>query len=264
MKKYIEKYLLHLTDKEFVEILNQILEKTNVRARVLQNSPANIAQYNTSLPDFIADCDDWKSTDPYYVQPLENIGGIRSTNDPKRFTICGCTAYLFVATCIAQGYLQDTSLSLYLTSDTFNDTLLSLTHKAHILPTKEVYEAFCDIDNIWRTEEAAIWAIQERFPQLRTRVKIECPERFQDVYEFAKSINMLDSLLDCFKSLSDWSNEIRVAGDFCENCFSFVERRPDGSHGINGGIIFHGSPEQGYQENGSCMMTPKYGWSIHT
>lgn len=263
MKKYIQKYLLGLTDMEFVETLNHILEKTNIRARVLQNSPANIAQHNASLSDFIADCDDWKSTDSYYVQPLGNVGGIRSTNDPKRFTICGCTAYCLVADCIAQGYLQDTSLSMYL-SDTFNDTLLSLTHKAHVLPTKEVYEAFCDIDNIWRTEEAVIWSIQNAFPKLRTRVKIECPERFQEVYEFAKSINMQDSLLDCFQSLSDWDNEIRVAGDFCENCFSFVERRPDGSYGINGGIIFHGSPEQGYKENGSCMMTPKYGWSIHT
>ena len=154
-------------------------------------------------------------------------------------------------------------MSKYLT-DTFNDILLSLTHKAHVLPTKEVYEAFCNIDNMWRTEEAVIWSIQNAFPQLRTRVKIECPERFQEVYEFAKSINMLDSLLDCFQSLSNWDNEIRVAGDFCENCFSFVERRPDGSYGINGGIIFHGSPKQGYQENGSCMMTPTYGWSIHT
>ena len=38
----------------------------------------------------------------------------------------------------------------------------------------------------------------------------------------------------------------------------------DCRQGLTGGIIFHGWPETGYQENDSVQLCPSYGWSVHT
>lgn len=45
--------------------------------------------------------------------------------------------------------------------------------------------------------------------------------------------------------------------------FTFCEYR-NGKQGLVGGVIFHGWPETGYQENYAVQLTPSYGWSIHT
>lgn len=47
------------------------------------------------------------------------------------------------------------------------------------------------------------------------------------------------------------------------NEFTFCEYW-NGKQGLVGGIIFHGWPETGYQENYAVQLTPSYGWSRHT
>ena len=59
-------------------------------------------------------------------------------------------------------------------------------------------------------------------------------------------------------------SEYCLSGDFAPYSMTFSERREDGRCGLCGGIIFHGDPETGYQENGSVSLSPSYGWQIHT
>lgn len=56
---------------------------------------------------------------------------------------------------------------------------------------------------------------------------------------------------------------IIVCKDMYERSFYFKERR-DTVTFLEGGIIFHGYEDEGYQKNGSVQLEPNYGWSIHT
>lgn len=47
------------------------------------------------------------------------------------------------------------------------------------------------------------------------------------------------------------------------NEFIFCEYY-NGQEGLVGGIVFHGWPETGYQENYAVQLSPSYGWSRHT
>lgn len=47
------------------------------------------------------------------------------------------------------------------------------------------------------------------------------------------------------------------------NDFTFCEYI-GGEPRINGGIVFHGWPETGYEYNDAYQLTPTYGWSVHT
>ena len=49
--------------------------------------------------------------------------------------------------------------------------------------------------------------------------------------------------------------------DYNEFAFSEIV---NGQRRLVGGIIFHGWPETGYQENYSVQLTPSYGWHMHT
>lgn len=60
------------------------------------------------------------------------------------------------------------------------------------------------------------------------------------------------------------ASEYHLRGDFTEYGMTFSEHVEDGRCGLCGGIIFHGDPETGYQENGSVSLSPSYGWQIHT
>lgn len=82
-----------------------------------------------------------------------------------------------------------------------------------------------------------------------------------------------DSFRDCIFRILQWElnsqlqnegNEYHIGSEFGQHCLSFGEHRVDGLHGLCGGIIFHGFPETGYQENGSVQIEGCYGWSTHT
>lgn len=60
---------------------------------------------------------------------------------------------------------------------------------------------------------------------------------------------------------------VEIWNDYAPNSFMFREVRDASTNyhvGIVGGIIFHGFPDTGYQENCSVMLSPQYGWHMHT
>lgn len=77
-----------------------------------------------------------------------------------------------------------------------------------------------------------------------------------------------DSLMDCLKSFHRYTRcatnqYIEVNYNSKYNEFTFSEYT-NGKKGLVGGIVFHGWPETGYKQNGSCQLTPRYGWDKHT
>ena len=103
---------------------------------------------------------------------------------------------------------------------------------------------------------------------------IHCEERYNEARKYAESIGMLDQFDSVFNRLKEWEKnencpvEINIYGDFTKHSFTFSETylREDlrGREGICGGIIYHGCPKEGYRTAGSVMMSPSYGWHIHT
>lgn len=106
-------------------------------------------------------------------------------------------------------------------------------------------------------------------------IEIKCPERWNTEWKISREavrdgvITRSRSLYQvaerCFNWLSlDGIDRVVIGSDVCQHCFSFAIYRTDGSLYMNGGIIFHGLPTTGYQQNGSVSVDPAYGWEIHT
>lgn len=106
-------------------------------------------------------------------------------------------------------------------------------------------------------------------------IKILCPEKWSKTW--VKSQNALNDqsihyneslqyMLVRLMSLAlhDNVNSVRICSDFCDDSFLFAIERKDGSTYLNGGIIFHGFPKDGFVTNGSVCLSPQYGWAIHT
>jgi len=76
----------------------------------------------------------------------------------------------------------------------------------------------------------------------------------------------LQYMLVKMMNFARWENvdEVRICADFGEHCFGFGIIRKDGTMSLNGGIIFHGLPDEGYKTNGSVEISPEYGWATHT
>lgn len=106
-------------------------------------------------------------------------------------------------------------------------------------------------------------------------LRILCPERWEEEWERSSNA-VYDRQIAPERSLSAMLGrvagylgykditEVRIGSDFCKHCFTFGAYHEDGSLWMNGGIIFHGLPETGYEENGSVEMSRNYGWSTHT
>lgn len=96
-------------------------------------------------------------------------------------------------------------------------------------------------------------------------MKIMCQEYFDAVVRNAESIGDC-TLQECLDRLERWgqnarlTSEIELYRDFAPYSFLFKQRYADGSLGIVGGLVYHGSPDC------SCSYTLKKinGWSIHT
>lgn len=100
----------------------------------------------------------------------------------------------------------------------------------------------------------------------------EACDRYLECRQFAVEHRMLDNLSEVFARLLAWerydefgnrTTEVVISRDFCDKSFAFAELDAQGNCHINGGIIFHGVPGK-YVENGSVMLSPSYGWQIHT
>lgn len=97
-------------------------------------------------------------------------------------------------------------------------------------------------------------------------------DRYVECRQFAMEHKLSDNFNEIFSRLLAWerydefgnrTTEVVIGMDYDDKCFSFAELDELGNCHLNGGIIFHGVPGQ-YLENGSCQLSPSYGWQIHT
>jgi hypothetical protein len=91
--------------------------------------------------------------------------------------------------------------------------------------------------------------------------------KLEEQLQFAASINdnsLKDCLMRMFAVESRQKVEHHIYPDWAKRSFAFGRYREDGTLALNGGIIYHGSPNEGYQEGGSVQIEPSYGWQTHT
>ena len=103
---------------------------------------------------------------------------------------------------------------------------------------------------------------------MKIRVRFSCDWRYVlEQLRYAREHGD-DSLMDCLKRSRHClklakDHEMMISSDFSHRSFLFADV-VNGKVVMNGGIIFHGYPEEGYMQNGSVQLTPSYGWQIHT
>lgn len=128
--------------------------------------------------------------------------------------------------------------------------------------------------NICKNAALNRWQIyhMETLPtDFKVRIEFRFPEvkqYFMEQVRYASQHNDT-SLLDCLRRFRHYmkrgaAHKIVISRDFTDRSFQFLEDYGNGKYGLNGGIIFHGYPEEGYKENCSVQLTPSYGWQIHT
>lgn len=124
-------------------------------------------------------------------------------------------------------------------------------------------------------EQALKRYIERTGNELPTDFKVRIEFRTPDTRKyFIEQVNYAtqhndNSLMDCLKRFRNYmkktkGHKIVICRDFSDRSFTFYEDFGNDHYGMNGGIIFHGYPEEGYKENCSVQLTPSYGWSIHT
>ena len=89
-------------------------------------------------------------------------------------------------------------------------------------------------------------------------MKIMCnQEYYEQVVQYAESIRDT-SLQNCMERLKAWEKnpdrpcEIELYHDWAPYSFGFTQRYPDGSRGIVGGLLYHGSPDESF----AVQLTP--------
>ncbi len=130
----------------------------------------------------------------------------------------------------------------------------------------------CIYKNIWCNE---IYKVIERHPDefeicdkpLDIRMEECVAAKLDESMAFARSIRNT-SLEECLSRLSKHprlgiDHYITLMSDFSEHGYLFFENL-NGECRMNGGVIYHGNPKEGYKENSSVQLNPSYGWSIHT
>lgn len=251
MKKYITQYLERLSWEDFLSVLNEYARPYDICC--YKNTPDNLTTHiNGDFSKLLGGS--YRSSAPFYIQLWD--GTLYSIDSPYSAQIEGRDAVSFLTNELVYDYI-DSSLdcSQFFTEDNF----LHIAHKAGVLPTQAVCEFIAQSDKIGLPEALVLWQLRQEFPSLATRVKVSTLKHFQKTFQFAEEHNQTESLLECFTRLSNWNSQyIAVYPDLSAHCFGFT------AGSINGGIIYHGSPEAGYQENGSCQLEPTYGWQIHT
>lgn len=100
---------------------------------------------------------------------------------------------------------------------------------------------------------------------------IDCTNgKLDEVRQFAKSISKEENLNNCINNLDYGKEEYQVSiyNDFAPKSFYFVRER-EGKMAGNGGIIFHGSHDNGGDGSYSTFSVSilndlKPHWEIHT
>lgn len=111
-------------------------------------------------------------------------------------------------------------------------------------------------------------AAGNHFPtELKVTLDVKCPMYLDEQMKYAELHNDT-SLSDIITRLENRprcakKHRVVIAEDFTKRSFIFTEYIND-RISLNGGIIFHGYPEEGYKENYSVQLSPAYGWQMHT
>lgn len=97
-------------------------------------------------------------------------------------------------------------------------------------------------------------------------MKILCQKRYDEIVAYAEKIGD-KTLQTCLDRLQCWEDNVRDKGyemelsyDFAPYSMLFALRRPDGTTYINGGLIYHGNPDESY----SVTFDSTVGWQTHT
>jgi len=92
---------------------------------------------------------------------------------------------------------------------------------------------------------------------------IKCEERYQEAMDHAAKIGD-KTLQDCLERLKQWEAnqncEIFLCKDFAPLSFYFVMNDKNGNRVMNGGVLYHGNPDESY----AVTFDPTKGWQIHT
>ena len=96
-------------------------------------------------------------------------------------------------------------------------------------------------------------------------MKIMCQEHYDEVVRYANELRD-ESLYACLAKLESWEEhstrpcEIELYRDFAPHSFLFKQRYPDGTLGIVGGLVYHGTPDR----SGCYTMNHEDLWQTHT
>lgn len=93
-------------------------------------------------------------------------------------------------------------------------------------------------------------------------MEIKCEERYQEALDHAEKTGD-KTLQNCLDRLKGWEKNgttIYLYKDFAPLSFYFEEIDKDGKRRLNGGVNYHGNPD----ESCSFTMDPTIGWQIHT
>mgnify|MGYP000000900625 FL=1 len=96
-------------------------------------------------------------------------------------------------------------------------------------------------------------------------MKIMCQKHYDEVVRYAERIGD-ETLEERLNHLTRWERnpnrpcEIELYKDFAPYSFLFKQRYADGSIGVIGGLVYHGTPDRS-----GCYCEPRvHGWEIHT
>jgi hypothetical protein len=101
---------------------------------------------------------------------------------------------------------------------------------------------------------------------------IEDQAHFKECYDLAKKLRLKSSLNGCMKSLTNIAKngkgKIHLYKDFAPFSFYWTAIRDEDGHCFfNGGVIYHGSHDNGGDGSYptlSVSVSPSQGWQVHT
>lgn len=92
---------------------------------------------------------------------------------------------------------------------------------------------------------------------------IKCEERYNEAMDYAAKTGD-KTLQDCIERLKQWETnqncEILLCEDFAPLSFYFEMYDRNGNRIMNGGVLYHGNPDESY----AVTLDPAKGWQIHT
>lgn len=94
---------------------------------------------------------------------------------------------------------------------------------------------------------------------------IHCQEHYDEVVKYAERIGDT-TLSECIERLKKCKQDpdrpctLHLSRDFAPYSFLFSQVYSDGSLRMNGGLIYHGVPDQSC----SVLLNTHHGWSTHT